>query len=246
MEGIELCARFGLAPNLRGYCGDPEFKSPLSKYLERPSKENAGRLRRELAKFGTQRAYLEAIAGANGIDDVYDYDVAEAFWIGNRLLDSITREDVVEMFEKKWVARKFVSKARAKEIISNLPKKIPPLQHTFHPYVAGFVSQKAQKSAKNKDLCRPSWARVIETDFGKGKEDKIVVARVPVIFSKGKFVFGAEKTERLPFRVGKIPLVEAGAKTVACHWGVAVKGLSTDEAFRMAYYAKRVLSSLRH
>jgi|GEM_PF-861049 len=242
MDGIGLCARFGLAPNLRGYCGDPKFRNPFSNYLENPSKENSARLRKELGKFGTQKAYLETIAEANGIDDIYNYDVAEAFWIGNKLLDSVKREDVVDLFEKKWVGRKFASKKRADEIVSNLPKKIPPLQHTFHPYVAGFVSQKAQKSAKNKDLCRPSWAKVVDCDFGN---ERIVVKRKPVVYSGGKFVFGKEKTERLPFKVGKIPLVEESAKSVACHWGVAVMGLSKDEASRMASYARRVISSLR-
>jgi len=241
MEGIELCSRFGLAPNLRGYCGDPKFRNPFSKYLENPSKENGSRLRKELGKFGTQKAYLETIAGANGVDDIYDYEVAEAFWIGNRLLDSVSREDVVELFEKKWVARKFVSRQRAKEIVNALPKKLPPLQHTFHPYVAGFVSQKAQKSAKNKDLCRPSWAKVVDLDLGK---EKITVKRQPIVYSGGKFVLGKEKTERLPFKVGKIPLVEDGARNVACHWGVAVVGLSSDETNRMQRYQGRVLSCI--
>jgi len=241
MDGVELCARFGLAPNLRGYCGDPKFQSPFSKYLENPSNENAARLRKELGKFGTQKAYLETIADANGIDDIYDYDVAEAFWIGNKLLDSVKRQDVIELFEKKWVARKFVSKARAEEIVSNLPKKIPPLQHTFHPYVAGFVSHKAQKSARNKDLCRPSWAKVIDLDLGK---EKLVASRAPVIYSNGKFVLGKEKTEKLLFKVGKHSLVSADAENVACHWGVAVKELSPIEASAIKRYSSRVLSSL--
>lgn len=241
MDGIELCARFGLAPNLRGYCGDPKFRNPFSKYLENPSKENGSRLRNELGKFGTQKAYLETIAAANGIDDIYDYGVAEAFWIGNRLLDSVKREDVVEMFEKKWVERKFVYKARAKEIIANLPKKIPPLQHTFHPYVAGFVSQKAQRNARNKDLCRPSWAKVVDCDFGK---EKITVKRQPVIFSKGKFALAAAKIEKMPFKVNNIPLVEEGAKSVACHWGVAVKEISRKEASAMKKYSVRILSGI--
>ena len=241
MEGIDLCGRFGLAPNLRGYCGDPKFRNPFSKYLENPSKENSTRLRKELGKFGTQKAYLETIAQANGIDDIYDYDVVEAFWIGNRLLDSVKAEDVITLFEKKWVARKFVSKSRAKEIIDSLPKKLPPLQHTFHPYLAGFVSKKAPKSARNKDLCRPSWAKVVDLDFGK---EKIVVKRKPIVYSEGKFVFGKEKTEKLPFKVGKIPLVKEGAKNVACHWGVAVKELSRKEESAMKKYSGRILSRL--
>jgi len=241
MEGIELCARFGLAPNLRGYCGDPKFQSPFSKYLERPSKENTARLRKELGKFGTQKAYLETIADANGIDDIYDYEVAEAFWIGNKLLDCVTRADVIELFEKKWVARKFVSKKRAQEIISSLPKIIPPLQHTFHPYIAGFVSQKAQKNARNKDLCRPSWAKVVDLDLEK---EKITVKRQPVVYSGGKFVLGKEKIEKMPFKVGKIPLVDADAELVACHWGVAVVSLSAGEVKKMQRYSREVLASL--
>ena len=242
MEGIELCARFGLAPNLRGYCGDPAFRNPFSKYLESPSKENSARLRSELGKFATQKAYLETIAEANGIEDTYDYGVAEAFWIGNKLLDRVTREDVIELFEKKWVERKFVPKKRAKEIVSGLPKKVPPLQHTFHPYIAGFVSRKAQRSARSKDLCRPSWAKVIDFDLGK---EKIIVKRQPVVFSKGKFVLAKAKTEKMPFKVGKIPLVDGGANNVACHWGVAVKEISANEYTRMERYAKIVLSSMK-
>ena len=241
MDGIELCARFGLAPNLRGYCGDPKFQSPFSKYLANPSRENSIRLRNELGKFGTQKAYLETIAQANGVDDIYDYKVAEAFWIGNKLLDSVLREDVIDLFEKKWVARKFVSKARAKEIVESLPKKLPPLQHTFHPYVAGFVSQKAQKSSKNKDLCRPSWAKIVDLNLEK---EKITVKRQSVVYSAGKFVLGKEKIEKMPFKVGKIPLIESDAELVACHWGVAVKELSKKEESAMKNYSARVFSCI--
>ena len=77
MDGLELAARFSAAPNALGLCGPKGFRLSAKRQL-------AAQLKRFLAPY----TYLSLIADANGLEP-FDYDVTEAFWLGNRLLERV-------------------------------------------------------------------------------------------------------------------------------------------------------------
>ncbi len=239
MEGSELCARFGIAPNLRGYCGKSSFPRALKKYLEKNSKEHESRLEKELKNFQVHYSYLGLIARANGIGDPFDYEVAQALWIGNRLLGGVGREDVVEMISGEWVEKGIVPKAKAAGICRKLPKICPPVHHSFHVYFVEFVSGKAGKTAGNKDRCRPSWGRIVDSDGAS-----FTVERRPVEYAAGgKYAFGAKKQVRIDAVPGSIRLVPRDAGLAAVHWGCAVKEINSGEEKRLERYTRLVLDA---
>ena len=52
-----------------------------------------------IEKFNTLRPYLELIAKSNGIKDIFDDRVVQAYWIGNELLDKFTISDLEELID---------------------------------------------------------------------------------------------------------------------------------------------------
>lgn len=238
MDSLELCARFSLPPNTKGYCGRGSLLPAFRKHLEQGSARSRARLRAELCKLPLMRSYLETIALANGIDDEFSYEAVEAFWIGNKLLERVGRDDLVELFGKKWVKRGISTKAHADAIVARLPARCAPPHHSFHPYVAQFVSPKAKKTAGNKDKCRPSWGKV-----GFAGEKAITVSMPHVGLENGKFVLQKPLPTKLSREIGGIRLVEDCAKLVAGHWGCAVLEINANQARAMEKYTKLSLAT---
>jgi len=92
MNGVELAARYAFAPNCHGYCGTPSFSRVLKS-------GNTEAMENELKKFRAHYAYLTLIARANALEP-FDKKAVEAFWIGNRLLESVSTQSL-----RRFIAR---------------------------------------------------------------------------------------------------------------------------------------------
>ena len=237
IDGLELASRFSLPPNMRGYCGKPGLLPAFEKFYPDKTADNARRLNAQLETLPLMCTYLETIAEANGIDDKFSYENVEAFWIGNSLASKVTRDDAVRMYHNMAMKKIFPAK-RAETLSNALPKKIPPLHHSFHVYITEFVSKKAARTAANKDKCRPSWGKAIGEGAGMLK-----VLSEPVIFSQGQFSFAKATPVKLRHTVGKIRLVPKDPDIVAAHWGVAVKEISLAEKSAMKKYTQSALDA---
>lgn len=208
MEGIDLAARFSSAPNSLGLCGPKGF-----------SADDRKRLKAQLKRFLAPYAYLSLIANANGLKP-FDYDVVEAFWLGNRLLRNVERKDVAKTILKKFTGKGRLSPLRAKSLAENLPDEVYP-HHSFHVFYIGSISGVLEGKKKELDLCRISWGRVSRV----GKSTIAACSR-PVIFKGGEAILASRKSTSwvLPqnshYDVGDI----------ACsHWGVAVTKISKEQ-----------------
>ena len=227
MEGLELAARFSSAPNSLGLCGPKGFDSQDKK-----------RLLAQMKKFTAPYAYLSLIAKANN-KNPFDYDVVEAFWIGNELLDNVKRQDVAEMIKTKFVGKGRLAKGRASQLASMLPPRVFP-HHSFHVFYIGSISGVLEGKKKELDLCRISWGRVCRV----GKT-KLSVCSKPVGFLGGKACFGRRKSANWLLPSGA-PSYCTGA-TVCSHWGVCVmpithkqkKNLQKYTAINMGLYGTR-------
>ena len=90
MNGIQLGARFSLATNRLRYCGPADAEAHFLRTISEGTDSEA--TADALSQFEALSPYLRAIAAKHGRDP-FDFDVVEAYWIGNDLLDSFTRED---------------------------------------------------------------------------------------------------------------------------------------------------------
>ncbi len=216
MEGLELAARFSHAPNSLGLCGPKGFDVG-----------NKRLLLSQMKKFRAPYAYLQLIAKANG-KKPFDFDVVEAFWLGNNLLEKVKRADAARMIKTKFTGKGRLPVKRANELADSLPLKVYP-HHSFHVFYIGSISGILEGKKKMLDLCRISWGRV--SRIGKSK---LEVCAKPVVFGKGGAAFGHRRMSNWILPAASLTF-NIGDK-VCSHWGVAIMPISARQQKNLQKY----------
>lgn len=137
-EGLKLAAIYGYPPCRLGLCGRKIKNAPqiLADFLiGRASAEEA---RNVLENFEASFRYYELIAQENGIKDVFEVQVVEAYWLGNDLLEKVSAQSLQSMILHKF-KRTCDVQAHDKPT------------HFFHVYVLGAINTDLPKKAQ--DLC---------------------------------------------------------------------------------------------
>ena len=98
MEDLILASRYSLAPNLLNLCGPSNFV----KSLENRKKAE---IKKKLRNFESYYSYISLIGKKNS-KSPFDKEVVEAYWIGNKLLEKVTENDM-----RKLILHKFTGKA---------------------------------------------------------------------------------------------------------------------------------------
>jgi Family of unknown function (DUF6390) len=176
--GELLHTKHAFPPNNLGYCG-PDTRGKILDHLHDHSIGES--LLSILTKFEAAYPFVKMIANATGRKP-FDYEVAEAYWLGNPLLDSVKPIEFFEFTHKGLNAK--LSKSDTNILFKQLGAAAKP-HHTF--YVMGMYSRPAATSASREkllqlmDSCRISWGRVVEV-----KEKELIVERSPLSFAKGE------------------------------------------------------------
>jgi len=233
MNGIQLGARFSLATNRLRYCGPADaeghFLRAITEGTDFEATANA------LSQFEALSPYLRAIAAKHGRTP-FDFDVVEAYWIGNNLLDSFTREDfhaILAELGKHGLPRSIVA-----VLSSRLPDHPFP-HHAFHVMFVGVgaVTGRVETTLDNMEKCRPGWGRVDHLDDGR-----IVVNRSPLCLEHGRLRLGEpERCAQLLDR-RLLPRVEPG-DWVASHWGLPVAILTEAQRDCLAAFTARSIDA---
>jgi len=134
-------ARYAYAPFKLGYCG-PRNVSKLNKEV----------IKRFSGMDGIAYEYIKLIAEKNNLKPL-DYDVVEAYWLGNNLLENISTDDLKQMFRKSYSWNTII--LRRSELI---PQGCKPF-HNFH--VLYFPSGVTGRVNINKKFCMILPAKVI-------------------------------------------------------------------------------------
>ena len=233
MDGIELTIRFASKPNELKYCGPNCATSDFPIYLN--DKSNLEDVKKSILRFEALPVYLRAIAKKNNLD-IFDYKVAEAYWIGNELLDNFTVEDMKEIIDE--LIKRGMYKPEGEKLKERLVEGLLP-HHIFHVFYVeiGKTSGKIEPLFKFKETCRPS--------FGKVKrilEDKLIVLRTPIInLENKKYKLSVEEESEILYEkkfVGKINPNDY----VAIHWGQAVLKLNKSEVKNLEKYTNGFLN----
>ncbi len=178
---------------------------------------------------------MRAIAAKHDRDP-FDFDVVEAYWIGNVLLDSFTREDfraILAELGKHGLPRSIVA-----VLSSRLPDHPFP-HHAFHVMFVGVgaVTGKVETTLDNMEKCRPGWGRVDHVDDGR-----IVVDRRPLRFEGGRLRLGEPERSAQVLDPRLLPHVEPG-DWVAFHWDLPVAILTEAQRDRLATYTVRSIDA---
>ncbi len=220
MNGLWLCAKYAFAPNYLKYCG-PDKNKELAGYLKTKTTDLG--LEAMLQKFSAMYPYLKLIAAENGIADVFDQRVVEAYWLGNEMLDKVTMKGFynhargkLPVKERQWFELK-------------LPQGAKP-HHSFH--VFNFIKRTGHKAVNHTvetmDNCRISSGVVVNPM--KVKTDRL-------IYANGKFRLqpGAIKTIKNidnDLKIGDL---------VTLHWDWVCEKINRQQAKNLDRYTRLAL-----
>ncbi|OGS64269.1 MAG: hypothetical protein A3K59_02265 [Euryarchaeota archaeon RBG_19FT_COMBO_69_17] len=233
MKGVELCARFSIATNRLNYCGPAGADDLLARTILGEGDEKAAA--KALAGFEALEPYLTALAAKHGLEP-FDHDVVEAYWLGNELLESFTREDfqgILDVLHRRGLPRGIVARLGAA-----LPERPLP-HHAFHVAFVGVgaVTGKVATTLENMEMCRPSWGRVAEI-----AEGKIVVEKPSLALDGGRLRLGPEARAAYDYDPRFLEGLGKG-DWVALHWGWPAMRLEPAQLARLREYTMRSLEA---
>jgi hypothetical protein len=228
-SGEILHAKHAFMPNSLGYCGPSEE----GKILEHLHASTTGEdLVSALAKFEAAYPFIRMIAKSTG-RAVFDYEVAEAYWIGNSLLEQVQTKEFFEFAHQGLMSR--ISKRDAKTLFRELGAMAKP-HHTF--YVLGMYSRsKAAPDSSNKllrlmDSCRISWGKVVDV-----KKKTLLVERAPLALKDDRLSLGALEREEVIYdrEISPFSEIESG-DWVSLHWNFASERLTRRQLNNIRTY----------
>ena len=238
VPGPVLFARYAYGPNRLGYCG-PDAVEEL---FGEGSSGGDDRALRELARsFEGAWPYLELIARANAIADPLDRQVVEAYWLGNRLLDSVSPAQLGDSLAGRFKPR---LRPEGWRWLAATPEAGAVPVHAFHvldvfPRVGLLRSGSVGQALEVMDSCRIRWGRVLERDG-----DWLVVNVVPLGLVDGRLELGPARPERVQAwrdGTGFVDGVQPG-EVISIHWSWACERLSERRLGDLASWTRSELA----
>jgi len=235
MDGTELAIRFSYVTNVMRFCGPYDAHKQFIRYLKK--KDNREEVEKSLKRFEALYPYLLLIAKKNS-KEIFDYEVVEAYWIGNELLDVFTDCDMKELIN--MLVQRGLPKVIGKRLIKNLPSGIVP-HHNFNVMHVGVgaITKSVKMTLKNMDNCRTTFG-VINRVYKSWATVKIK----PLKMKNEKLFLGEEELKKVRF----LPVsqnVKQG-QPVALHWGFIVCNLTKKQVKNLEFYTKKILNSVNH
>jgi len=239
-DGAILAARHSFMPNRLGYCGPDENEILLQACL---SNRRSPELIRALEAFQGAQPYLRFIAQSQGLDN-FDYRVVEAYWIGNDLLQSISRTGFYEHLRER-LSSKF-PKEHIKSLFESKPYATFP-HHALHVFNAfstmgtvpdAFANAVGpdDKVGELMDRCRISWGRV----FGRDDQGNLIVAYEPIRRKNGILSFSQPVHTNVISQIdGNSFVNDVGiGDWVSFHWGLACSKLTPQQVANLKKYTQ--------
>ena len=231
MKGIELAARFSYITNALEYCGPGEAGTQIKEYILK--KDNEKLLKKSLSRFEGMYPYLHTIAKKNN-KNPFDYDVVEAYWIGNSLLDSFKDKDIKKLILS--LIERGLPKSIGNKLIEELPSGFKP-HHSFNVFYVGVgrITGSVATTLKNMNKCRISYGRVVGLNG-----NKILIKTKNIVNKNDKFSFGREETKIVSF----IPELIKNIKKndfVAIHWDFVPVKLTSNQVKNLDKYTEKTI-----
>lgn len=236
MDGVLRCSRYSFGPNRLHYCGPDQNREMLAYLKEGVS--DAG-LTGILKKFATLYPYLQHIAHANRIADPFDERVVEAYWIGNDLLEQVSRQSLFAHLRDTLRLADRLGNAEFERLTEKIRAGALP-HHSFHVLDiwqrTGHVER--AHTVESMDACRVSCGTVIGLDG-----PKITVESQPVILRDGKLELGAPKQQTITRALETAADLEqlGPGDLISMHWKVPCEVITDRQAAAISRYTLRHL-----
>jgi hypothetical protein len=234
--GALFHARHAFMPNKLGYCG-PDDKGMILQHLQKSSVDD--KLLATLRNFEAAYPFIHLIGKSNQREP-FDLEVAEAYWIGNRLLKNVATRDFYN-FTLDDLKKK--NKEQIRRLFLNLGERALP-HHTFYVIntATNIISDhhrssahEPRKIAEVMDNCRISWGKVL-----KAEKDHLWVKYRPLEITDNKISLGSEITKKNIEYNSAIPPFQkiVPGSYVSMHWGFACDILSDAQVRNISKYTQ--------
>jgi len=221
MDSIELLARFAYQPNALNYCGPSDANKVLRQYIIH--KDNTEETKKTLMKFEALKPYIGYIAERTG-KDFFNYDVIEAYCLGNSLLGNFTKVDLIEITNRLKLPDSI-----SKNIIKNMPNCVP--QHSFNVVHVGVgaITGSVKTCLENMDNCLVHDAVVKEI-----LEGELIVFYQPLEYIN-RYYWGFFTDKKVKYDKELLPGLKIG-DNVGIHWNFAAMKLNAKELNNLKHY----------
>lgn len=232
-EGILRCARYAFMPNKLSFCG-PDKNKDLFGYCSYQKTDQG--LNLILKDFQVMYPYLRMIASSNKIKDPFDKRVIEAYWIGNSLLENISKSKLYWHLLDKQKLKKKLNRKLLKKVISKIPLGAKP-HHSFHVLSVWKRTGNlgVYHMVKTMDLCRISWGEVMEIgDFN------LKVRYKPLVLLADKLGFGSFVEHNITYKIndsGFVNDLNVG-DWISFHWNFVCEKLNLNQVANLEKYTK--------
>ncbi len=237
MDGLSRCTRYAFGPNRLHYCG-PDKAGEIAAYLENNT-EDAG-LKTLLSQFQTMYPYLQQIAHSNHIKDPFDERVVEAYWLGNDLLEHVTKRELHRHLIDNLLIPKRIGAKSFRTVEEKISQGAVP-HHSFHVFDiwkrTGHLDR--EHTVESMDSCRISWGKIMETDG-----PFLTVETEPLIYAEGKLVLGTPVVKKITRGLeAEVDIDEAKAgDIVSIHWDIPCEIITPQQAATLKSYTLKHLA----
>ncbi|MCX6738604.1 MAG: DUF6390 family protein [Candidatus Parcubacteria bacterium] len=234
MNGILRCSRYAFGPNRLHYCG-PDKNSEIFSHI---SEGEAGEgLTELLTQFETMYPYLSHIAEANNIQDPLSDKVVEAYWIGNSLLERVSKQKLYEHLRDKLRLKDKLG-AKSFDLVTEKIGQGALPHHSFHVLDIWKRTGKEERehSIENISECLVQVGKIISVSG-----PFIIVETEPVLYEKGKLTIGMPIQKNILRQLESdydIEQLKSG-DLVSIHWSVICEKITQRQAENLRKYTKR-------
>jgi hypothetical protein len=234
-KGLELACRFSLITNKLRYCGPREAHKDFYLLLI-GKKYDKNKIKKHFRGYEGLYVYLRNIAKKHH-KNPFDYDVIEAYWIGNGLLNSFTKKDLQEIILE--LTKRGLPEYYADKLIEKIPKGMNP-SHSFNVLFVGVgkTTGAVPTNIITMNKCVVSIGEVL-----KIQDNSLVVAVNTLKIKRGLLKYGRRVIQHIEYIKESLPNINVNDK-IAVHWNFACKILTEREVYNLRKTTQRNIDAL--
>ena len=232
---LDILSRYSLITNRLRYCGPKDAYKELLLLLQGKNYDQE-KVKKHFTKYEGLFVYLDYMAQKLN-KDPFDYDIIEAYWTGNELLDKFDNEDNKKIIQ--GLTNRGLPKNHAEFLISKLPKGMN-LTHSFNVLFVGvgMTTGSVPTNIITMNKCILSIGKVV-----KILKDQLMVAVTPLITKQELLELGNQKIIHVEYNPDFFKNIKVGNK-IAIHWDYACKILTENEVENLKKYTQKNIKAL--
>jgi len=228
-QGILRCARYAFMTYELKLCTPKSNQDFFAHYT-------GGGLNSILKEFQTLYPYLEFIARANGVKDPFNEQVVEAYWIGNQLLENITKSELYNHLIDRIELKKRLNTKLLRQVINKIPLGARP-HHNFHVLNIGKRTGNLDimHTLNTMDLCRISWGKIKKIDL-----PNLEVEYQPLVLENDELKLGSVVPQKVLTEMNDTGFIKKPClgQWISFHWGFVCEILNNRQVANLKKYTQ--------